>query len=209
MSNSLLYSLIIALLCIGIAFPATYVISRYKFRTRMLISSIMYIIMLTPSTILIFPVFLIATLMKFVDTVWGYILVMVAILCPFAFFLLKPYIDAIPIEVEEAAIVDGASFLQLFIKVLVPVAANGLVTTFFLVFVAAFNDFGIAFGMLTSDSIKTYPLLLLARLRFLQWQGSWSDILSMSLLALIPALFIFLLFSKRLQEAILKGGLKA
>ncbi|MEM4312237.1 MAG: carbohydrate ABC transporter permease [Nitrososphaerales archaeon] len=208
MSNSLVYSLVIALICTGLAYPATYVISRYKFRIRTLASSIMYFVMLTPSTILIFPVFIMATLIKIQNTAWGYILVMIAILGPFAFFLMKPYIDSIPIEIEESALVDGASSLQLLLKVVVPLSINGLIVTFFLIFVTAFNDFGIAFGMLTSDSIKTFPLLLFARIQFLQWQGSWNDILSMSLLALVPTMIVFLLFFRRLQEAILKGGVK-
>jgi N,N'-diacetylchitobiose transport system permease protein len=206
--NSFLYSLIITFIATTFAYPAAYAISRFRFKARTPITLTIYFLMVTPSTVFAFPLFLEAVITGLHNTPQGYILIMSALLTPFACWLLKPAIDAMPIEIEESALIDGASTFSIFLKIVLPLTINQLGAVAFFVFTAAFNDFAMAFVMLNDNEIRTFPLLLQTALGFVEFEHSWNLIMAIATLGIVPSVALFIVFQKRFQEILIAGAVK-
>jgi arabinogalactan oligomer/maltooligosaccharide transport system permease protein len=209
--NSLIITVATSL--VGLIFAATsaYAFSRYKFPGRGLGLTALLATQLIPAGMLIVPIFVLAVILDptldLKDSYRGLVIAYSVTAVPFSIWILKGYYDTVPIELEEAARIDGASQLEAFWRVLLPLSTPALAIVFLFNFLTAWNEFVLARVLIgSSTELFTWPLGIL---RFqAQFQTQWADLAAASILISIPVVSLFLYSSKWLISGITLGGVK-
>jgi arabinogalactan oligomer/maltooligosaccharide transport system permease protein len=194
---------------VGLIFAATsaYAFSRYKFPGRGVGLTALLATQLIPATMLLVPIFILAVQLQLTGTYRGLMIAYSVTSVPFSIWILKGYYDTVPIELEEAARIDGCTQLEAFWRILLPLSTPALVIVFLFNFLAAWNEFVIARVMIGSTTpLFTWPLGIL---RFqAQFQTQWGDLAAASILISIPVVALFLYSSKWLISGVTLGGVK-
>jgi arabinogalactan oligomer/maltooligosaccharide transport system permease protein len=207
MFNSLLITVGTSL--VGLIFAATsaYGFSRFAFPGRGVGLTALLATQLIPATMLLVPILILAIQLDLVGTYRGLIIAYSVTSVPFSIWILKGYYDTVPIELEEAARIDGCSQLEAFVRVLLPLSTPALAIVFLFNFLAAWNEFVLARVLIGSQTdLFTWPLGIL---RFqAQFQTQWGDLAAASVLVSIPIVALFLYSSKWLINGVTLGGVK-
>jgi arabinogalactan oligomer/maltooligosaccharide transport system permease protein len=194
---------------VGLIFAATsaYGFSRFKFPGRNVGLIALLATQLIPATMLLVPLFILAQQFNLDGTYRGLIVAYSVTSVPFSVWILKGYYDTVPIELEEAAQIDGASQLEAFWRILLPLSTPALAIVFLFNFLAAWNEFVLARVLIGSQTdLFTWPLGIL---RFqAQFQTQWGDLAAASILISIPVVALFLYSSKWLISGVTLGGVK-
>jgi len=141
------------------------------------------------------------------DTYLALILANAVVALPVVVWLLKGFFDSLPVEVEEAAFIDGASVLQTLLRVVFPMSRPGLAAAAIFVFVTSWNEF--AFGLTFTSSTDMRPLPAGISLLFLQeFQYQWPEMMAVAIVATLPILLLFLLFQRNFVEGVTTGAVK-
>ena len=205
--NSLLITIGTSL--VGLIFAATsaYGFSRFKFPGRGVGLTALLATQLIPATMLLVPILILAIQLDLVGTYRGLVIAYAITSVPFSIWILKGYYDTVPIELEEAARIDGCSQLEAFVRVLLPLSTPALAIVFLFNFLAAWNEFVLARVLIgSSTELFTWPLGIL---RFqAQFQTQWGDLAAASVLVSIPIVALFLYSSKWLISGVTLGGVK-
>jgi multiple sugar transport system permease protein len=205
--NSVKVSSITALLTVVIGLPAAYVLARQ----RGLISKVglgwILLSQMFPLILIVIPLFLVLKDLHLVNTHAGLVLVYVVWTLPFALWMLQSYVRGIPKELEEAALVDGASRLTVLRTVIVPLLAPGIVVTALFAFVTAWNEFFFALVLLDSPNKVTLPLRLV---QFVGIEGivRLGPLAASALVATLPSLVIFAVIQRWLTRGLMSGAVK-
>ena len=192
----------------AIATPAAYLLAR---RPSGINKAVLIWILITqtfPVILIIVPLFLILARLGLVNTHLGLMLVYVVWSLPFVLWMLQGYIAGIPVELEDAAAVDGAGQAQIIRYVLTPLIVPGLVATGLYAFINAWNEFFFALVLLKSPELMTIQVNL-SRLKGIEGLARWGPLAAGSVLATIPTLILFAFLQRRLVSGLLTGGLKA
>lgn len=207
LANSVVVALAVVLLSMVMAFLAATALTRLRFRSRTTLLIMLLVVQMVPVEALTVPLFF---LMRSVgDSVpalglnhlGSLVLVHLAFSLPFAIWMLRGFVAAVPDELEEAATLDGASRFRFLWQVLFPLVAPGLVATSVLSFIHAWNDFLFAKTFIISDADnQTLPLALQVFLK--PDQNDWGAIMAGSTLMTIPVLLFFILVQRRLTEGL-------
>jgi multiple sugar transport system permease protein len=203
--NSLIISVTSTFLSIVLGVLAAYAFSRFKIRGE---ADPLFFILSTrmlPPVVVTIPIFLMYRALGLFDTHFGLILLYTAFNLSFAVWLLKGFIDEIPKEYEEAALVDGYTRLQAFRKIVLPQAATGIAATTVFSFIFAWNEYAFAL-MLTSNVARTAPPSLPSRIG--TGVVEWSTIAAGSLAFLIPAVILTFALRKHLLRGVTFGAIK-
>jgi arabinogalactan oligomer/maltooligosaccharide transport system permease protein len=194
---------------VGLVFAATsaYAFSRYKFPGRGIGLTTLLATQLIPATMLLVPIFILAVQLDLTGTYRGLVIAYSVTSVPFSIWILKGYYDTVPIELEEAARIDGCSQLEAFWRILLPLSAPALAIVFLFNFLAAWNEFVLARVLIgSSTDLFTWPLGIL---RFqAQFQTQWGDLAAASILVSVPIVALFLYSSKWLISGVTLGGVK-
>jgi len=206
--NSLGNSLIIAggatLLALILGCPAAYSMARFKTGGRNFAFWILSQRMLPPIAI-VFPVFLLFRMLKWVDTYHGLMLLYAAFNTPYVIWMMRGYFRDVPLEVEESALVDGASTFRVFWSIALPLSAAGLIATAVFTFIFSWNEF--LFGVvLTRSKVVTLPVAMSAY--FGSQSTFWGEAGALSLIASAPVFLLSLLVQKYLTRGLTLGAVK-
>lgn len=204
--NSTILAVSTLVITIGLGLLAGYGFSRFNMPGgRAMLLGIVALLMLPPVVIII-PYFRLTHTLKIYDTVFGLVMVNTAFILPIVIWLLKGYIDAIPIEVEEAAMIDGCTRLQVMGKVLVPLSVPGIVGVGTFVFIAAWNEYLLAISM--TDSPASQPLTVGLAAFFGQFVRDWNSIMALSTLVSLPLMLIFIFLQRYVVQGMTSGAVK-
>jgi multiple sugar transport system permease protein len=185
-SNSLAVSLSTAVFSSAFGVLAAYGFSRFRFRLRIGLMTLFLASQMVPGVLLVLPYFKLLTLFGLYDTRIGLVLALTTITLPFSVWMLKGYIDSVPIEIDQAAMIDGATRLQVLRLTVLPNIVPGLVATMTFAFLLAWGDVLWALCLI-SDEAKLTMTLGITRL-IGQWKVLWSQIMAATVIAtLIPA----------------------
>jgi arabinogalactan oligomer/maltooligosaccharide transport system permease protein len=194
---------------VGLIFAATsaYGFSRFKFPGRGVGLTALLATQLIPATMLLVPILILAIQLDLVGTYRGLVVAYSITSVPFSIWILKGYYDTVPIELEEAARIDGCSQLEAFWRVLLPLSTPALAIVFLFNFLAAWNEYVLARILIGSTTeLFTWPLGIL---RFqAQFQTQWGDLAAASVLVSVPVVALFLYSSKWLISGVTLGGVK-
>ena len=209
-AGNLLNSLIVAVgaVLVGLAasVPAAYAFSRFRFRGRRLLMTQFLVINMFPVVLLIIPLFVLMRSLGLLDTFVGIIAGHSTFAIPFAVWMLTSYMNAIPQEVDEAAVIDGASRLQTIRLVLLPLVMPGVLTTAIYIFVTSWNEYLFAM-MLSGDHVRTVTVAL--QLFIGEFTIQWGLLTAGGTLVAIPVTILFLIVQRRLVSGLTSGAVKA
>ena len=204
--NSIIITTGTSIIGVGIAATSAYAFSRFKFPFRGLGLTLLLATQLIPAAMLLVPLYLLAVQFKLANSYIGMVIGLSVTAVPFSIWILKGYYDTVPVELEEAARIDGCSQLSAFWRILLPLSTPALVVVFLFNFLTAWNDFFLARILLSKEELLTWPLGLQ---RFqAQFQTQWNELAAASILISVPVVFLFLYSSKWLVSGVTAGGVK-
>ncbi|NLW98717.1 MAG: carbohydrate ABC transporter permease [Actinomycetales bacterium] len=188
---------------------AAYVIARYNFRGRQALYTLFAAGLMFPLTVAALPLTLLLRTLGLHGTYWGVIIPGIAFALPTTIIILTPFLRAIPAEIEEAAVIDGASRMQFFWRILLPLSKPGLITVGILAFVGSWNGYLLPLLVISTGSMpqEWWPLPLGVTQFSTQYSQNTGAVLAYTSLAMIPALVFFLAAEKRIVSG-LTGAVK-
>jgi ABC-type glycerol-3-phosphate transport system permease component len=203
--NSIVITLFATFVSLAVGLPCAYGFSRFRFGLSRHFSLLILITRMLPPIGTAIPLFLIFMRLNLVDTHLGLILAYTTITIPFTVWMLRSFIDEIPVEIEESAIIDGCSRLTALVKILVPTLAPGLASTAVYAFILAWNDFSLAL-VLTNRNARTLPLISMA---FMTEEGvMWGPMSAAIIVALLPPILFFVFTQKHITRGLTMGSVK-
>jgi multiple sugar transport system permease protein len=204
--NSTIISLGTALLSTLIGSFAGYGFSRFSFRGRATLVGVILASQMLPGVLLVGPYFKMLSTVKLYNTYPGLILAFTAITLPFSTWMLKGFIDSVPEELDDAALIDGCTPLSAYLKVIMPLIAPGMVATVIFAFLLAWGDL-LWVLVLTSGEKMTTVTLGLTRL-VTQFRIIWPQLMAGSMIGSLPPLILYLLLQNYLVEGLTAGAVK-
>lgn len=206
--NTILTTVPAAFLSIALASLAAYGLTRFKFFGSRFIPSFTLICYMLPRILLVISLYGVFKKMHLIDTLASISLLHLSFCLPYSLWLLSSYFESIPIDLEEAAMIDGASRLQSLWKVVLPLAVPGIVATFIFVFIIAWNDYLYALAMISSDVKKTLTLGIMTGLTTRTAVASWGALMGAGTLMSFPILVLFVFIQRYVVAGFTTGALK-
>jgi ABC-type glycerol-3-phosphate transport system permease component len=207
--NSLIFALGTTLVSLIASFLAAYAFARIQFPGSGIILWVLLISMALPDVGTIVPLYRILNSLKLLDTITGLTLVLSSTLTPFTVWVLVSFIKQVPYEIEEAAIIDGASMLQVFWRILLPVTAPGLVTMGLINFINAWNNLLYPLSFSTSPSAKTLSVAITEIYAGYSPYGKpWDLISAVGVTMVIPVVFLIVISQRAIVSGLTRGAIK-
>jgi trehalose/maltose transport system permease protein len=204
--NSLVVAGSTTLFCVTIGSLCAYALARLRFRGKALLLGVILAVSMFPQIAIVSPLFLLLRSVRLINTYPGLVLPYLTFAMPLAVWLLVGYFRQLPAELEEAAMVDGASRLRAFREVIVPLALPGLAATAILTFVYSWNEFLFALSFTLGPARQTVPVAI-ALFRG-QYQVPWGQVLAAAIVATAPVAALVLAFQRRIVQGLTAGAVK-
>jgi multiple sugar transport system permease protein len=205
--NSFIIALLTAALTTVFTVPAAYAIARLRKVFSGIATGWILISQVFPVSLVIIPLFMAVRRIGLLDTIWGLVLVYLVASLPFALWMLKGYVSSIPVDLEEAGAMDGASSFQILMRIVFPLLVPGIVATALFTFLNSWNEFFFALVLIQSPENETLPLTL-ARFMGSEGQVLLGPLAAGAFLATIPSLVIFGIMQRKLASGLLAGAVK-
>ncbi len=196
-------STLIAMIC-GI--PAAYALARMKFKGQTAFLGFIIVSQMFAPVVLLIGIYKVMQAMSLTNSLLGLIFINAAFNQAFTIWLLRGTFMSISAEMEQAATIDGCNRVQAMIKVLLPVAAPGIVTTLIFIFINAWNEFTVALCLISTETIKplTVGINIFNGYNMIEWQYLFAS----SIFAIIPVVILFMCIEKNLTSGLAAGGVK-
>ncbi|GAB1583642.1 MULTISPECIES: carbohydrate ABC transporter permease [Phyllobacteriaceae] len=204
--NSVIVSGGTALIVTIIASLSGYALSRFSFRAKYWIVGLMLLTQMFPLVMLVAPIFKMLSPLGLTNSLTGLIIVYVAFNVPFATFLMQSFFDGIPKDLEEAAMIDGATRFMAFRQIILPLTLPGIAATLGFVFTAAWSELLFALMLISGNQAATFPVGLLSFVS--KFSVDFGQMMAAGVLALIPACLFFLLIQRYLVQGLTAGAVK-
>jgi len=204
--NSLIVVIVTVFVSLGIALLASIAVARTEFRGKRAYITILLIVQMFPLIALIIPLFVLLSNAGLSDTLPGVIIAYTAFVLPFVIWTLRGFLLGIPVELEEAALVDGCTRPQAYRRILFPLMAPGLVATATFAFIQAWNEFLLAYILTSSEANATLPVWLAG---FTTRTGTdWGPLMAASCVASIPVVIGFVALQSKISTGLTAGAVK-
>lgn len=204
--NSLIVCIPATVLAVVVSLLAAYSFSRRQFRFRGALLIVVVFSQLFPWVVLITPVYSLFSSLGLVNSYPGLIIVYIAVTVPFSLYMLLGYLDSVPRELDEAAVIDGCSTLGTIWRVILPVAWPGVAATAIYAFAQSWNEFLFALTLMTQTEFKTIPVGLAGF--FGEYTTQWGQVMAASVVTTLPTLFIFIVLKRQLVSGLAAGAVK-
>jgi N,N'-diacetylchitobiose transport system permease protein len=194
---------------IGIAFLGSLAVSRFRFRGRLSFVLVLLLIQMLPAEGLFIAQYKMMSSLGQLNSVVGLSVLYAAAVIPFTIWMLRGFVAGVPIELEEAAMVDGLSRTRAFLKITFPLLAPGLVASAVYAFLQAWNEFTVALVTMTEEQSRTLPLWLRG---FVQASATretdWGQVMAASALVAVPVIIFFMIVQGRMSSGLVGGAVK-
>lgn len=204
--NSLVVAGTTTLFCVVIGSLAAYALARLRFRGKTIILGFILAVTMFPQISIVSPLYLLLRTLGLINTYPGLILPYLTFAMPLTVWLLTGFFRQLPLDLEEAALVDGATRWQAFTRIILPLAAPGLATVAILTFIYSWNEFLFALSFTLGPERQTVPVAI-ALFRG-QYQVPWGEILAAAVVATAPVAALVLLFQRRIVQGLTAGAVK-
>lgn len=196
-------------ICLIVAFLGALAISRFRFRGRKSFILALLLIQMLPAEGMFIAQYKMMSSVNMLNSVLGLTVLYAAAVVPFTIWMLRGFVAGVPVELEEAAMVDGLTRTKAFLKITFPLLAPGLVASGVYAFLQAWNEFTVALVVMTEDQAKTLPLWLRS---FIQASATretdWGMVMAASTLVAVPVIIFFLLVQSRMSSGLVGGAVK-
>ena len=204
--NSAIVTCAVVVLSIGLAFFAATALTRFRFFGRRSFLVGVLVVQMVPQPALLIPIFLSLKSAHMLDSMVGLTLTYVAMVLPFTIWTLRGFLHGIPVELEEAAMMDGASRMRIIRTVLLPLVMPGVIATSVFAFITAWNDYLFAYVLMKDQSHYTLPVWLVS---FSTSTGTdYGGLIAASTLFALPVVVFFMLIQRRLVAGMTAGAVK-
>lgn len=208
MVNSLIFATGASLLSVAAAFLASYPLARMQFRGATIVFGAFIISIALPQIGTLVPLFELFKNLNLINTRQGLILLQASLIVPFTVWIMVPFLQQIPREIEEAAIVDGARTWHIITQVLFPLMRPALATMFIINFITSWNELLYPLVFAQTDKVLSVGLVELAVEPNAGGGRPWDMLSAMSVLMIVPVLIIVLLFQRMIVAGLTRGALK-
>ncbi|HXX82497.1 MAG TPA: carbohydrate ABC transporter permease [Casimicrobiaceae bacterium] len=195
-----------AIVAVLIATPAAYALSRARFRLRVPIGYSILMFRMLPLVVLLAPLYLLLLKARLLDSFVGLIVGFTTFGLPFAVWMIKSFIEAVPIEIEEAARIDGYPRWQILMRVVAPLIVPGLLSTGTFVFMEAWNSLIYPLTFVTTLERQTLPAALVLTFTG-QFKTDWGGMMAASTLTTIPLMIAFFAVQRSMVRGLASGAL--
>ncbi len=203
--NSTIVAFVTVLIAIPLATMAAYSFSRFRLKAERIMFVMILATQFVPAVVIVLPFFLMFRDLGILDTRLGLIIVNLSIVMPFAVWMIKGFIDGIPMDTEEAALVDGSTRLQVIRNIVLPMAAPGIITAAIFCFIIAWNDFLFALILTTNEAV-TLPVGLAL---FKAEEGDlWNLLAAAGIIIMLPMFILALIIQKHFVQGMTMGAVR-
>jgi N,N'-diacetylchitobiose transport system permease protein len=204
--NSLIVVVTVVLLSLALAFLAALAIAKFRFHGRVAFIIVIFAVQMVPLNALIIPLYITLSAVHQVDKLSGLIVTYLTFVLPFCVWTLRGFIGGIPKELEEAAMVDGSTRAGAFLRILLPLVGPGLVATSIFAFIQAWNEYIMAYVLLSSQDKQTLTIWLA---NFTTQRGTdWGPLMAGATLTSIPVVVFFILVHRRIAFGLTAGAVR-
>jgi ABC-type glycerol-3-phosphate transport system permease component len=204
--NSTIISLGSTAIALVLAVFASYGLARFRFRGKALTQAFILLGQLLPTAAIIVPLFITLRFLGLVNSYLGLILVYTIITLPLSVWMLTSYFRAIPVELEEAAIIDGSSRLGVLFRITLPLSAPGLVAIIVYAFVTTWNEFIFALVLAQDYRVKTLPIGIAEFST--EFDTDWAAVMAASLIMTVPIAVLFMVMQRMFVGGLTAGAIK-
>jgi multiple sugar transport system permease protein len=206
-TNSLIVAISTTILSVLLSAMMAYAFARFVFPGKSLFFFSLLLTLMIPGLMLVIPQFLLAKTLGLLDSRLGLVFVYIATSLALNTYLLRAFFEQLPIELEQAAEVDGASHLVIFTRIVIPLSTPALATVAIFTFLFAWDEFPWAVTAINSDSNKTLPMAI--ALFQSAHQTQWGLVFAAALIAIIPVIVVFVVFQRYFVRGLTSGAIKA
>lgn len=203
--NSIIVSVSTMAITMSLSLFAGYALARFRFPGKG-VSTVLFLLPLLPAIAVLIPLILFMLYLGLYNTLYSVIIANTVFTLPFAIWMLRGFLMAIPIEIEEAATVDGATRLQTLLKVVIPIAAPGLISVAVFVLITSWNNYIFSFAFTNRPDLQIVPAALLGFIS--AWGVNYGGLNAAAVVASLPPLIFFLVFQKWFIQGMMSGSLK-
>ncbi len=205
--NSIVVAATTTLLSLFVAVSAAFAFARFRFRGRTLLRMLVLLVYMFPSVLLLIPLFVIMRDLQLLNTYPSLILAHSTTAMPFGIWLLAAYFDAIPRDLEEAAMVDGANVIQSLVRIALPLTMPGIVATGIFMFIVSWNEFLYAVTFMTKTAVQTLPVAVWTIVGG-ESRIMWGVICASGVVTSLPVAIVFMIFQRHLIAGLTAGAVK-
>lgn len=206
LTNSAITTAMTVVICAVLGTLASYAIARFQFRGRRELMLFYLVIRMFPAVMIIIPLFILMRNVGLLDSRLGLALAYTTFLLPVFIWMMKGFFDAVPLELEDAARIDGCSRIGAMLRVILPLVVGGLVATAVFVAIGAWNEFLFALMMTTSTGSRTWPVGL--QLMVGEFQLPWGTLAAGGIVSIVPVVILFALVQRALVRGLTAGAVK-
>ena len=206
--NSLIVVAAVVALAVMLAFLAALALAKFRFYGRRAFVVIVFAVQMVPLAALIIPLYITLSAVGQVDRLSGVVVTYVALVLPFCVWTLRGFVAGVPRELEEAALVDGSTRLGAFVRILLPLVAPGLVATSIFAFIQAWNEYIVAYVLLSSQQKQTVTIWLASFVTGTQRGVEWGTLMAGATLTALPVVIFFVLVHRRIAFGLTAGAVK-
>ncbi|UJW84927.1 carbohydrate ABC transporter permease [Devosia sp. SL43] len=204
--NSMWVSTATTVMAVIVAVPAAYAFSRFRFPGRTFLFFAVLLRNMFPAIVFLVPLFILMRLLGLVNTHGSLILTYLTFGLPLAIWLLKGFYDNIPIQLEQAARIDGATRFQAFFFIVMPLSTPGIIATAIYSFIGAWNEYIYAYTFLTKHDQMTLPVGI--QRFFSENATDWPGLMAATFMMSVPVVVLFLVLQKYFVQALTEGAVK-
>lgn len=204
--NSLIVGLTVSVASVVVSVFAAYAIARIKFKGRQIVSKSVLYAYLMPRAVLFIPLYILVSELDLANSLSALLLIYPTITIPYATWILVPYFASIPVELEEAAMVDGAGRLRSMLQITLPLAAPAIAATLVFSFTLCWSEYLYALVMISSEDSKTIPLGIADMINGDVF--AWGPLMGGAIIASVPIVALYLLASRYMVSGLAMGGVK-
>ncbi|MCR4429878.1 MAG: carbohydrate ABC transporter permease [Tepidanaerobacteraceae bacterium] len=205
MMNSFFVASVTAAISLFVSVLAAYAFARFNFKGKIYFIVSFLLINMFPAVLLLTPLFVIMRKTGLLYTPYSLVVAYSTFTIPFSVWLLTGYIRDLPVSLEEAAMVDGCSRIQAFLRITLPLTAPGIVATGIYIFITAWNEFVFAL-MFTNEATRTLPVALQTFIG--QYDIQWGLLTAGGVITTIPVVVLFMMVQRKLVEGLTAGAVK-
>ncbi|MFT2815316.1 carbohydrate ABC transporter permease [Leifsonia sp. A12D58] len=205
--NSLIVAVAVVVCSAVLSLLASVAVARFRFKFRTAVLLMILIVQMVPMEALVIPLFVQVRDLHLLNTLLGLVIVYITISLPFGIWMLRGFVAAVPVELEEAAALDGASWWRMFRSIMLPLVMPGLVATSVFSFITAWNEFIFAMTMLGGAS-ENYTVAIGLKQFFGENSNDWGNVMAASTLITLPVMIFFIIVQGKLSSGLVAGAVK-